>query len=100
MSALKSSQLDAKNVQLSGWVRQLKKQIEQFRTDVRLPKDGGCPSMEQQVLFVQQQYELLSILYEVSLGFNNPDCVQKIIGVDVDRITQEVARQSKGDLAS
>jgi hypothetical protein len=100
MSSLKLSQLDAKNAQLSGWVRQLQKQIVGFRSDVKKPEGAGRPPIENQVLFVQQQYELLSILYEVSLGLDNPDCVQKIIGVDVDRISQEVARLSKEASAS
>ncbi len=45
--------------------------------------------MEEQIIFVQQQYELLSLLYEVSLGYDNPDVVQRIIGVDADLISRE-----------
>ncbi|MCP4526723.1 MAG: hypothetical protein GY833_12575 [Aestuariibacter sp.] len=79
---------NAKDVQLSGWVRQLQKQIKQFNGD--LNKDGDeQPSMEEQIIFVQQQYELLSLLYEVSLGYDNPDVVQRIIGVDADLISRE-----------
>ena len=87
---MKLSQLDAKNTQLSGWTRQLQKQLNHFRKAVALPEGKGRPKIEEQVLFVQQQYELLSILYEVSLGLDNPDQVQKIIGVDVDQIEQAV----------
>lgn len=81
---------NAKDVQLSGWVRQLQKQIKQF--DKKLKKNGDeQPSMEDQIIFVQQQYELLSLLYEVSLGYDNPDVVQRLVGVDVDLINSEAS---------
>lgn len=86
---------NAKDVQLSGWVRQLQKQIKQFGTNLK--KDGDAqPSMEEQIIFVQQQYELLSLLYEVSLGYDNPDVVQRIIGVDVDLINREATTEKSG----
>ncbi len=81
---------NAKDVQLSGWVRQLQKQIKQF--DKKLKKNGeDQPSMEDQIIFVQQQYELLSLLYEVSLGYDNPDVVQRLVGVDIDLINSEAS---------
>lgn len=85
------TQQNAKQVQLSGWVRQLQKQLNQFGGSIEA--GDNAPSMEEQLLFIQQQYELLSLLYEVSLGLDNPDGVQKIVGVDVDLITREVAGQ-------
>lgn len=84
------SQQNAKNLQLSGWVRQLKKNLARY--DETLGNAQDTPSQEEQILFVQQQYELLSILYEVSLGMDNPNGIQKIVGVDADLITQGTAR--------
>lgn len=86
------SQQGAKGVQLSGWVRQLQKHLIRYGND--LDADEAAPSMEEQIIFVQQQYELLSILYEVSLGMDNPDGIQKIVGVDADLIAQEAARSA------
>lgn len=88
---------NAKDVQLSGWIRQLQKQIKQFGSDLKQTGDER-PSMEEQIIFVQQQYELLSLLYEVSLGYDNPDTIQRIIGVDVDLINDEATTdKSRGN---
>lgn len=79
-----------KNAQFSGWVRQLRKNLGQFKGKVEQVDDR--PSMEQQILFVQQQYELLSVLHEALLGWNNPDGIKHLVGVDVDQIAEEANR--------
>ncbi|MDK1290237.1 hypothetical protein [Pseudoalteromonas umbrosa] len=77
------SETNFKNLQLSGWISQLKKQFEQFDHDLASP-DIQQLSLEEQLIFIQRQYELLNLMYNVAVGYDDRDVVQQILGVDAE----------------
>ncbi|GEK10799.1 hypothetical protein EAG18_08620 [Pseudoalteromonas sp. J010] len=103
---------DVKTVQSAGWINQLQRQIERFllkSNNGKVPVDVPTHlahklehtkskqfidstdemSAEDMVVFVQEQYELLSLLQQVATNFDGK-C--RFSGIDIDRETENPFR--------